>query len=332
MLNELSIVKPIFQAPMAGITTPSFVATCSETGILGWIGAGYLNGQQTQAFIREVKQLTTKPFGINVYIQEEPKIDVIVLQQARMALEPIYKELQIRGVPKVISTEVYQGQIEAIAAEKVPYVSFTFGIPTDETMQLLREAGCTLIGTATTLKEAVAIEQAGMDAVILQGAEAGGHRGYFLEPMELVPLRTLIEQVKGQVSIPIIAAGGIMTKAHVDEILALGADYVQMGSIFIPAIECEADPLQKEAVLSSNEQATVISSAYTGKPARTLKNRFTQKMEHEVIAPYPLQFHLTKSITKVSKKESNKEYLSVWLGQNGHLAQVKSVRDIVDSL
>lgn len=323
------IDKKIIQAPMAGVTTPSFVAACCEAGVLGFIGAGYLNGEQTQAQIQQTKKLTNRPFGVNLFVQEEPQINVNVLYEARMALQPIYEELNIKGTPTVTSTEVFQGQIEAVIAEKVPVVSFTFGLPEQSVMKRLRENGAYLIGTVTTLEEAKAVERHGFDAVVVQGSEAGGHRGSFLEPMQLIPLRTLMSQVKPYISIPIIAAGGIMNKEHAQEMYDLGASYVQIGTALMTADECEVNDLHKQAILNSKEDETCITKAFTGKPARGLKNDFTERLKDAVVAPYPLQHHLTLKIRQISGQTNRPQYLSLWMGENSFLAQVASVKQII---
>jgi len=331
MLSHIQLSKNILQAPMAGVTTPSFVAACSEAGILGFIGAGYLDENDTRKFIQLVKKLTNKPFGINLYIQEEPKVDVKVLQNARIALQPIYDDLGIYEVPTIISKEVFNGQIEAVISEKVPIVSFTFGIPSKEVINKLKAAECYLIGTATTLEEALAVEKAGLDAIILQGSEAGGHRGYFIEPMQLIPIRDLIRLVKVHTKLPIIASGGIMKKEHIQEMYAIGATYVQMGTALLTANECDISQTYKNAILQSKEKDTCISSAYTGKPARGLQNTFTKQMENAIIAPYPLQFFLTSRILKISQQLGRKEYISLWMGENSYLAEAKSINKIVES-
>lgn len=331
MLKQLSLVKPIIQAPMAGITTPSFVAACCEAGILGSIGAGYLDGKETQSQIQQVKQLTNRPFQVNVFVQEDPKIDVVLLQEARMALQPIYEELGISNTQSVTSMDVFSGQIAAIIEEQVPIVSFTFGLPSEEVMNGLKAYGATLIGTATTLEEALAVEAHGFDAVVLQGSEAGGHRGGFLEPMQLVPIRQLLQDIKGKLSIPVIAAGGIMNKAHVDEMLELGATYAQIGTALITADECEANNLHKDAILSSQQAETCITKAFTGKPARGLVNKFTEQLKDAPVAPYPLQHHLTIKIRQFSGKSNRPEYLSLWMGENSFMAQRASVKEILET-
>ena len=332
MLKNFNIYKPIIQAPMAGVTSPSFVAACCEAGVLGFIGAGYLNGEETQAFIQDVKKLTNKAFGVNLFVQEEPMIDIQVLYEARMALQPIYDELGIESIPTVVSKELFEGQIQAIIDENVSVVSFTFGLPSEDVLERLKEKGIFLIGTATTVEEARAVEVAGLDAVVLQGSEAGGHRGSFQEPMELIPIRDLIKQVVGTIQIPTIAAGGIMTRQHIDEMLALGVEAVQVGTALLTADECSVSEYHKEAILNSKEVGTCLTRAFTGKPARGLKNTFTQQLEHAVVAPYPVQHHLTTKIRQVSAKNGRPEYLSLWMGENSYMARRATTKEIIDSL
>jgi len=330
--NVCVIEQPIIQAPMAGVTSPSFVVACCEAGVLGFIGAGYLNGQETQTFIQDVKKLTDKVFGVNLFVQEEPMIDVQVLQEARMALQPIYDELSIESIPTVVSKELFAGQIQAVIDENVSVVSFTFGLPSEDVLHRLKEKGIFLIGTATTVEEALAVEVAGVDAVVLQGSEAGGHRGSFQEPMQLIPIRDLIKQVVGTIQIPIIAAGGIMTREHIDEMLALGVEAVQVGTVLLTADECSINEYHKEAILNSKEVGTCLTRAFTGKPARGLKNTFTQQLEHAVVAPYPIQHHLTTKIRQESAKNGRPEYLSLWMGENSYMARRASTKEIIDAL
>ncbi|MFJ8515489.1 NAD(P)H-dependent flavin oxidoreductase [Lysinibacillus xylanilyticus] len=325
--------SPIIQAPMAGVTTPKFVAACAQEGILGSIGAGYLDGEQTKNFIQEVKKLTKKPFAVNLFVQEEPRIDIDVLQKARMALQPFYDELRLSPVQSVTSKEVFEEQVQAVLDENVAICSFTFGIPSADVIDRLKDNNVYVIGTATTLEEAKRVEQAGMQAVVLQGGEAGGHRGSFTEPMQLIDLHDLLQQVVGQISIPIIAAGGIVTKEDVSKALAIGAQAVQIGTALLVADECEISPLYKNALLESKEQQTTITRAFSGKPARGLANGFTERMKDAVVAPYPLQNDLTTTIRKESAKQGKGDNLSMWMGEKSYLVnQSGTVKSIIEKL
>ncbi|MFJ6267020.1 NAD(P)H-dependent flavin oxidoreductase [Lysinibacillus xylanilyticus] len=325
--------SPIIQAPMAGVTTPKFVAACAQEGILGSIGAGYLDGEQTKNFIQEVKKLTKNPFAVNLFVQEEPRIDIDVLQKARMALQPFYDELGLSPVQSVTSKEVFEEQVQAVLDENVAICSFTFGIPSADVIDRLKDNNVYVIGTATTLEEAKRVEKAGMQAVVLQGGEAGGHRGSFTEPMQLIDLHDLLQQVVGQISIPIIAAGGIVTKEDVSKALAIGAQAVQIGTALLVADECEISPLYKNALLESKEQQTTITRAFSGKPARGLANGFTERMKDAVVAPYPLQNDLTTTIRKESAKQGKGDNLSMWMGEKSYLVnQSGTVKSIIEKL
>lgn len=331
-MAKLLTEKPIVQAPMAGITTPEFVASCCEYGVLGSIGAGYLNGTETKQFIQEVKVLTEQPFSVNLFVPENPKVDPHIMQRAREALQPICDQLNIEIPTTIPTSEVFQDQVQAIVDEGVKIVSFTFGLPDAETLSTLKQKGVYLIGTATSVEEAVAVEQAGLDAVVVQGKEAGGHRGSFIEPMGLHTMAVLIKAVKENVSIPMIAAGGIMTKAQVFEMLELGASYVQIGTALLTATECAATKLHKEAILNSGQQATTLTKAFTGKYARGLRNKFTEQLKEAIVAPYPIQHYLTQPIRKESARQNNHEYMSLWMGENSFLAKEASVKEIIENL
>lgn len=332
MSTKLQLARPIIQAPMAGITTPSFVAACCEAGTLGSIGAGYLNDVETLNFIRAVKGLTDKPFSVNLFIQEEPRIDINILQEARGALQPIYEELGIPDTQRVVSTEVLEGQVQAILDEGVKIVSFTFGLPSVEVISRLKNSNVYLIGTATTIEEAVAVQQAGLDAVVVQGGEAGGHRGSFTESIELISTVELVAGAKEKLTIPVIAAGGIMTKEHVEQMFSRGAAYVQIGTALLTAHECDASDTHKQAIINSEQQSTTLTKAFTGKYARGLKNKFTEQLQNAVVAPYPIQHYLTLQIRKESAIQNKPEYLSLWMGENSYLAKKASVQEIIDSL
>ncbi len=250
-----------------------------------------------------------------------------------MALQPFYDELGLSPVQSVVSKEVFAGQIQAIIEEKVAICSFTFGIPSDEILKQLKDNGVYTIGTATTVEEAQQVEQAGVDAVVLQGGEAGGHRGSFSAPMQLIPLNDLLQQVAGQIAIPIIAAGGLVTKEDIQRALANGAQAVQIGTVLLVADECEISPLYKNAVLTSKEQQTTVTRAFTGKPARGLDNDFIKRMQDATVAPYPLQHYLTTAIRKESEEQGNAEYLSMWMGENSYLVQqTGTIKSIIDKL
>lgn len=335
----LDIDFPVIQAPMAGgITTPKLVASVSNNGALGMIGAGYLSAHQLRQQIQEVKQITSNNFGVNLFVPNEFEIKDDEIVMVNELLNHYYEELNIPiekvDLPnKEKSFHTYMEQIQVIIEEKVPICSFTFGVPTSDIMKKLKQHNIFSIGTATTLVEAVSIEKLGMDAVVVQGSEAGGHRGNFISGHEesLIGLMSLVPQVVNNISIPVIAAGGIMDGKGLMGALCLGAKAVQMGTAFMTCEESGAHRIHKEAILHSKNDETTLTRAFSGKWARGIKNKFIVEMqEYEATLPdFPVQNVLTQSIRKASSAKNNKEYMSLWSGQNSALARTETVEVLI---
>lgn len=342
MTKLMQIEHPIIQAPMAGgITTAKLVAAVSNSGGLGSIGAGYLTPAQLRKQIKEVKQLTTRNFGVNLFIPNECKVSNDQITNANNVLQPIRDKLNVQQDKMEMPTfsrmsELFNEQIKIVIEEKVPICSFTFGIPTKEVIAELKQNKIILIGTATTVREAMEIERIGMDIVVGQGSEAGGHRGNFINNFQegLIGLMSLIPQVVDNVSIPVIAAGGIMDGRGLMASLCLGAKGVQMGTAFLACIESGAHPLHKEAILQASEEQTVLTRTFSGKWARGIKNNFIEEMqEHELNLPdFPVQNTLTQSIRKASSSQNNQDFMSLWSGQSPRLAKNQSVETFMNSI
>ncbi|MEI4769335.1 nitronate monooxygenase [Psychrobacillus sp. FJAT-51614] len=327
----LKIQHPIVQAPMAGgITTSKLVAAVSNNGALGMIGAGYLTPAQLQEQIREVKKLTSANFGVNLFVPNYFEINESQIEKTNQLLSKYKVELNIQEentpLTSIESTKhTFMEQIQIIMEEKVPICTFTFGVPSKEVLDQLSKRNIISIGTATTVKEALIIERLGMNAIVVQGSEAGGHRGNFLSTHEegLIGLMSLTPQVVDHVKIPVIAAGGIMDGRGLMASLSLGASAVQMGTAFLTCEESGAHPVHKEAIINSKDEDTTLTSAFSGKWARGIKNRFILEMqEYESTIPnFPVQNTLTQSIRKASSAGNNKEFMSLWAGQSPLLAR-----------
>jgi nitronate monooxygenase len=343
MTKLLNIEYPIIQAPMAGgVTTSKLVAEVSNNGCLGMIGAGYMSPNQIREQIREIKQLTSKPFGINLFIPSEFNVSENEVKFANQNLLPIRKELNLHEhdsfeLPKFTNIlETFNEQIKVVMEEKVPICSFTFGVPSKELIAELKQSNIMLIGTATTVSEAIENENAGMDMVVVQGSEAGGHRGSFtsVNQESLVGLISLIPQVVDNVSIPVISAGGIMDGRGLMASICLGAKGVQMGTAFLTCIESGAHKVYKEAVLNAKEDQTVLTRSFSGKWARGIKNKFILEMKnHETLLPdFPIQNTLTQDIRKNSTSQNNPEYMSLWSGQSPSLAKSQTVESLIKKI
>jgi nitronate monooxygenase len=345
--NELTellhIEYPIIQAPMAGgITTSKLVAEVSDSGGLGTIGAGYMSPMQLCEQVREIKQLTSRFFGVNLFVPKEFNVKEYEIKSADQILQP-YKDqlnvqhkdsLEIPEYNKVLET--FQEQIKIVIEEKVPVCSFTFGIPSGEVIGELKKHNIILMGTATTVKEAIENEKNGMDIVVVQGSEAGGHRGNFIKGSQesLVGLMSLIPQVVDNISIPVIAAGGIMDGRGLMASICLGAKGVQMGTAFLTCIESGAHKLHKEGILNAHEDQIVLTNAFSGKWARGINNKFISEMQqHEASLPdFPVQNTLTQSIRKASALQNNQDFMSLWSGQSPRLAKNQTVDTLIKDI
>ncbi|MFC7784062.1 NAD(P)H-dependent flavin oxidoreductase [Rossellomorea sp. GCM10028870] len=344
MWNQNSVSKilgthyPIIQAGMAGgVTTTNLVSAVSNSGGLGTLGAGYMSADDMRLAIKEIKDHTNQPFGVNLFIPESPIVNDEQITNAQRLIEPFKKELHLTDNSSFSEMQIdFEKQLEVIFNEKVPVCSFTFGAPSKELVLELKKEGTIVIGTATTVEEAVINEESGVDIVVAQGSEAGGHRGTFLGSCEhsMIGTFSLVPQVVDAASIPVIAAGGIMDGRGVIAALALGAKGVQMGTAFLTCKESGAGAIHKRVVLESSETHTVITAAFSGKPARGIENRFTREMQEfeSLLPPYPIQNALTKKMRKEAGKQGNPEFMSLWSGQSPRLSRDISTKDLLESI
>jgi nitronate monooxygenase len=339
----LQIEYPILQAPMAGgITTANLISEVSNSGGLGMLGAGYMTSAQIREQIREIKQLTARPFGVNLFVPNEFTVTLDKIESAKKKLEPIYDELNLPHEQNIEIPvysqycEAFHEQIRIVIEEKVPVCSFTFGLPSGDMIRELKAHDIVLLGTATTVREAIEIENIGMDAVVVQGSEAGGHRGNFIsgDKESLIGLMSLIPQVADKVSIPVISAGGIMDGRGLMASLCLGANGVQMGTAFLTCAESGAPELHKDSILNAREDQIVLTNAFSGKWARGIKNHFIEKMQKDDASfpVFPVQNALTQPIRKASAAQTNPDFMSLWSGQSPGLAKKQTVEALIKSI
>jgi nitronate monooxygenase len=333
--RRLNIRTPIIQAPMAGgVTTPRLVAAVSNCGALGSYGAGYLSPSKLREGIREIKALTNKPFAVNLFVPQAVKHDAIKIERTNKILNIYRHELDIKPEPYFeYNEDQFEEKISIILSENIPIFSFTFGIPKKEIVAKLKEKNIILIGTATTVAEGIEIEKAGCDVVVGQGSDAGGHRGTFLSSFSTSQVGTmsLIPQLVSHISLPVIAAGGIMDGRGVVASLALGASGVQMGTAFMTCLESGINEAYRKALLSSNEESTVVTPVFSGKPARGIKNRFIEEMSKQEndIPDYPILNQLTQDIRAKASALKRPEFLSLWAGQATRLSRTKTAAELI---
>jgi nitronate monooxygenase len=340
LTRALGLEHPIIQAPMAGgATTVEMVAAVSEAGALGFIGAAYLSPQKITTACRDLRSRTGKPFGINLFAPL-PAPDAPTNPDLALArLAPFHADL---GLPPpelpVLGGGSFDLQLEAALEGGASVFSFTFGTLPAAAVEAIKSRGMFLIGTATTVDEAVVLEQAGVDAVVAQGSEAGAHRGTFGADFEaaMVGTMALVPQVADAVAVPVIASGGIMDGRGLLAGLALGASAAQIGTAFLTCHEAGIPEAYKDAILSANAHQTRVTRAFSGRPARGLVNRFMEEVESggdaDAILPFPLQNSLTRPLRAVAAKLGRTEYLSLWMGQGARMARRQSASALVARL
>jgi nitronate monooxygenase len=324
----LGIQYPIFQAGMAGkITNPKLVAAVSNAGGLGILGAAYMSPEQIAEALLEVRKLTDKPFGVNLF-QFRPSSDKGNVHAMDQFLAHIRKQLGITHHDNDVTYLDYQqAQLELVLRHQVPILSFTFSLPSPEIMKQIKAKGIVTTMMVTTVKEAILAEEAGIDILIAQGSEAGGHRGTFDvktgDQGALIGTMSLVPQIVDHTSLPVVAAGGIMDGRGLVGALALGAQGVQLGTRFLLAHEADTHSAYREQLLQSTEEDTVITSMFSGRPARAIKNQFIEETLKEIIEPlpYPWQNEVTQDIRKAAAQQNDPRFMSLWSGQSLRLAK-----------
>ena len=331
--NIFNLDIPIIQAPMAGgITTPELVATVSNTGALGSLGAGYMTPNEIRNAIKKIKSLTQKPFNVNLFIPDNSNSSYDVSSMNKL-LTPLWNELS--GDPFETAhpePPSFKSQVEVILEEKVPIFSFTFGIPSSSIIKHFKAQGTLVCGTATTPEEAEQLEETGVDAIVCQGQEAGGHRGNFSSYDPLYGVLTLLSLTRTKVKTPLIAAGGIMNGHSASATFMVGACAAQLGTAFLTTTESGAHPNYKKALLQKPHLPTAFTNVFTGKPARAVINSFMKKLEGHAIPPYPIQHFLTHRLRSLAAQRKYPELMSIWAGQGYPLCRPIGAAELIHQI
>ncbi|MFJ8827125.1 nitronate monooxygenase [Streptomyces sp. NPDC102467] len=329
---------PIVQAPMAGgASCPALVAAVSDAGGLGFLAAGYKTADGMYQEIKQVRALTGRPFGVNLFMPQPDNADpaAVDVYRHQLAGEAGWYQAPL-GDPDSGRDDNFDAKLAILVDEPVPLVTFTFGCPTREVIDALRNVGTLTAVTVTTVEEALAAQRAGADAVCVQGIEAGGHQGTHRDNPEAdgsgVGLLSLIAQVREAVQLPIVAAGGIMRGAQIAAVLAAGADLAQLGTAFLVTPESGAPALHKQAMTDPLFTRTELTRAFSGRPARGLVNRFMR--EHGPYAPaaYPEIHHMTSPVRKAAAKAGDPQGMALWAGQGHRLARELPAGQLVEVL
>lgn len=334
------IEYPIIQAGMAGgSTTVELVSSVSEAGGLGVLGAAYMTPDALRAAIGDIARQTSKPFGVNLFAAEAED-DFSRLEEVQQILNPFRTELGITQPPASLASPDWSGEQFEICLEfGVPVISTAFGCLSAEQMARAKSKNIKVVAMVTTVEEAKIAERAGVDAIVAQGSEAGGHRSTFTlgrHPFGAqIGTMSLVPQTVDAVGIPVVAAGGIADGRGLVASLFLGAQAVQIGTRFLSSKESAAHEVYKQALFESTEESTVITKSFSGRPARGIKNRFIEEFEQKNIEPlpFPSQNTATKDIRAAAAKAANPEFMSLWAGQSTRmLTHEMAAADIVRTI
>ncbi len=339
LLDLLKVEVPIIQAPMAGSTTPALAAAVSNAGAMGSIGCATLSADDLRATADQLRAATNRPFNLNFFAHDPPQPDPETDARTRARLAPFYEELGLGEVPAAshprfatFGPEVLSALLEIAP----PVVSFHFGLPGREALEALHGAGCRILCSATTVAEAKALEASGIDAIIAQGWEAGGHRGTFDTSFEDFGVGTmaLVPQVVDAVDLPVIAAGGIADGRGIAAAFALGAAGVQMGTAFLSCNETNISEAHRSALDQASDQDTRLTRAFSGRPARARTNRYIEAMaeRREPLPAFPAMYAFSGPLEQESTARGMPDFQFLLYGQAAALNRKLPAGELVRTL
>jgi nitronate monooxygenase len=337
----LGIDYPIIQGPLGGLSTQKLTATVSNFGGLGSFGAHGLAPSAIGDVIAEVRELTVKPFAINLWISTEDEgAPTSGREEFARSLAHLAGHIEALGASfpdyKPYVPVRFEDQVRVLLDSKVPVFSFIYGIPPKEVLDECRAQGILTIGTATTATEAIVLDEAGVNVVVASGFEAGGYRGSFLLPSEdsLTGTFSLTPQVVDAVSVPVVAAGGIADGRGMVAAFALGAEGVQIGTAFLASEESGASLHHRDALFSGKPRRTALTKGFTGRLARGIHNQLLEDLNRPgmEILPYPLQCYLVRNLSIPAEKAGRQEFLPLWARQSASLSRESDAKALLQTL
>ncbi|MEV1130738.1 DUF561 domain-containing protein [Agromyces sp. NPDC049794] len=338
LVELLGVERPIVLGPFGGLSSIELTAAVSERGGLGSYGLYGYDADRILEAAAALRAATGRPFALNLWLpnDEVEQVSADDFSRYAQALRPFFDELGLelperpdRFLP------LFEAQFEAVLEARPAVVSFVFGVPSAAVIAAAHEQGIAVLGTATTVDEALALERGGVDAVVATGPEAGGHRVSFLRPAEesLVGIFALVPQVADAVDVPVIAAGGIADRRSVAAAFALGASGVQVGTAFLRTEQSAANDAHRRAITQATAHGTVLTRAMSGRLARGIPNRAIRTIEAAgAIAPFPVQNWLTGRFRAEAGRRGVGELQSLWAGQAAPLARERDADAVFDEL
>lgn len=334
----LGIDIPVVLGPFGGVSSVGLTAAVSAGGGLGSFGLYGYDGDAIRRTSAELHAATNRPFALNLWVPtgtETTSLPQAEFDRYATALQPFFEELGL-PLPQMPARFMadYAEQVQATLEARPAVVSFVFGVPSSDVVEAAHRQGTKVVGTATTVAEAVALEDGGVDAVVASGMESGGHRVSFLAPAEesLMGTFALVPQVADAVRIPVIAAGGVADRRGVAAALALGADGVQVGTAFLATSESAAVPAYRDVLHSPAAAHTVLTRALSGRLARGIPNRVVKGIAGDRTAPFPVQNWLTGRFRPEAAAQGNTDLMSLWAGQAAPLLRHRNAADVLAEL
>lgn len=337
LTERLGIDKPIIQAPMAGTSTPLLAAQVSNAGGLGSISIAAVDAANGQKMIAQTRELTARAFNVNVFCHQPSVPDHALEQDWIEHLQPYFSEF---GAPAPTALkDIYtsfcndDAQLEVLLAERPAVVSFHLGLPSQARIDALKAAGIILFASATSLEEGLKVEAAGIDVVVAQGIEAGGHRGVF-DPQadQAIGMAALVRLLTTHTKLPVVAAGGIMDGAAIAGALALGASAAQLGTAFVLCPESAANAGYRSMLSSERSRITQVTTVISGRPARGMVNRFMREVGakgHPPVPGFGIGYDAGKQLIAAAAAVGNLEFAAYWAGQGAALARSMPAAQLV---
>ena len=334
MPTLFDLTKPIVVAPMAGgPSTPELVSAASAAGALGFLAAGYRSVADLMDQITETRA-SAGLFGVNLFVPEEDQGDLDAARAYRDQLRTLAEQLGVPHLPEPTpDDDAFDAKIEALLDDPVPFVSFTFGCPDSPLVRRLRDRGTTVLATVTCVDDAARAEAAGVDALIVQGPEAGGHRATFACVSEpgTTSLGQLVTQVKLASELPLVATGGLASPIMVASAFRI-ADAVQVGTAFLLADEAGTSAAHRAALVDPAFTETAVTRAFSGRPARGLQNRFMEEYGPAAPPAYPAVNQVTTPIRRAAAAAGDLQHVHLWAGTGWQEARPGPAEEIVDRL
>lgn len=336
----LNIQYPIIQAPMFGVTTPEMVAKASNSGALGSLALGDLPPEKCSELILKTRELTQKPFAVNLFLHQLPIQNSALEQNYNKTKSYLEKKVKEQGLQVAFPSydslcfTNYKDQIDTIIALDCKILSFTFGILEKESIEKLKNNNVLLIGTCTSLEEASLLQESKIDIICVQSNEAGGHQGTFLKTKSSqIGGLSLLNNIFQSMKIPIIYAGGLCNARTIVAARAIGAQGFSLGTYFLGTLESALSIFEKEVLMEATQDDLLLTNSFSGRYARGIGTSFTIEMEKSgLILPYPLQNKLTYPLRAEAKKQLRKEFLSLWAGQSLGVISQESTATLILNL